>query len=83
MRLFEEQDPPADYRIPSPDELARMRRICELTQTEVAEEIGVTAPTVSHWERVHTQPSTGHVAALLETYAAHWPDADDDVEGRE
>jgi transcriptional regulator with XRE-family HTH domain len=44
--------------------IAELRRKLQLTQTELAEKLGVTAMTVSRWERGLVEPTAGGYIAL-------------------
>jgi transcriptional regulator with XRE-family HTH domain len=44
--------------------IAELRRKLQLTQTELAERLGVTAMTVSRWERGLVEPTAGGYIAL-------------------
>lgn len=44
--------------------IADLRRTLQMTQTELATEVGVTAMTVSRWERGLVEPTAGGYIAL-------------------
>jgi transcriptional regulator with XRE-family HTH domain len=44
--------------------IAELRRKLQLTQTQLAEQVGVTAMTVSRWERGLVEPTAGGYIAL-------------------
>jgi transcriptional regulator with XRE-family HTH domain len=44
--------------------IAELRRKLQLTQTELADQVGVTAMTVSRWERGLVEPTAGGYVAL-------------------
>jgi transcriptional regulator with XRE-family HTH domain len=50
--------------------IAELRRKLQLTQTELAEQVGVTAMTVSRWERGLVEPTAGGYIALGNLAAA-------------
>lgn len=53
------------------ERLADLRRERELSQEELAREIGVTRQAVSKWERGVIAPSTANLIALGELYGVH------------
>lgn len=58
----------SDYRVPTGDELRRLRLLAQLSLREVADEIGVNKDSVWKWEHGERQPRIGDAAALLELY---------------
>ena len=44
--------------------IARLRRTLQMTQSELAQQVGVTAMTVSRWERGLVEPTAGGYIAL-------------------
>lgn len=67
---------PDEFRIPTPTELQELRLIVGLTQQEVADELGISRTTISHWESGVQSPSLNQARDLIAVYAEHFEDQD-------
>src|SRR6266700_3776475 len=60
-----------------PDDLAkrlrRWRRLCDLSQVEVSDTLGVSQPTVAEWENGRSQPRPAHYERLVALFAKRMP----------
>jgi len=54
------------YAVPCHRAMAKLRRTAGLTQSEVAERLGVSSRTISAWERGETSPRVVQVLGYLE-----------------
>lgn len=48
------------------ERLAKARKDARLDQQQIAEQLGVSRPTVSHWERNRSEPNVTHAARWAE-----------------
>jgi len=59
---------PADFRVPSGEQLRQLRILCDLSLEEVADRVDRRRNTISRWEQGERSPSVEDAAALLECY---------------
>ena len=57
-------------RVPSPDELRAVREVARVSQTHIAETLGVAPATVSRWETGARQPNDRVLLDYLDLLAA-------------
>lgn len=62
---------PSDFRVPDGEELRQLRILCDMTLSEVAEEIDRNRKTISRWEQGDRSPTIDDVTALLNCYQQH------------
>lgn len=67
---------PDEFRIPTASELQELRLIVGLTQQEVADELGISRTTISHWEGGVQSPSLDQARDLIAVYATHFDEQD-------
>ena len=65
---------PSKFGLPEPNDLARMRRLADLTQREAAEAIGMSPSTVDTYEAGDSSPRLEVVRALFDVYAEELPE---------
>ena len=69
---------PSKFDLPEPNDLARMRRLADLTQREAAEAIGMNAATIEAYEGGDSSPRLEVVRALFDVYAEELPEPETD-----
>ena len=65
---------PSKFDLPEPNDLARMRRLADLTQPEAAEAIGMSSSALDDYEAGDSSPRLEDVEALLELYGEELPE---------